>query len=322
MDEIKKYQQQLHDEVGTPEESGGKKLTTSDEEKAEAARKKALADQEAAEKARKAEEAAEKKRIADAKKRQQQEEAKHKENQKKQEAKDAEAWYKNNKDKNKKGVVSNLVSSKGSQTKAQDYYSFLMARGSKVDTGDKNWGKIGKDGYLKQVERGKTFGKSEYQVAKDLANTSKLTWKEVLTAAKAAGRKGKTVKAWDKNAKADSAFRKAFESVYGKWSKFATGGLANYTGPAWLDGTPSKPELVLSAKDTQNFIALKDILSKAMNSTGAIDDSYNNNTTYEININVDKITSDYDVDKMAERVKKIIVKDSNYRNVTQVRKLR
>ena len=245
---------------------------------------------------------------------------KHKENQKKREAKDAAAWYKSNKDKNKKGVIS-LVSSKGSQTKAQDYYNFLMTRGSKVDTGDKNWGKIGKDGYLKQVERGKTFGKSEYQVAKDLANTSKLTWKEVLTAAKAAGRKGKTVKAWDKNAKADSAFRKAFESVYGKWSKFATGGLANYTGPAWLDGTPTKPELVLNSTDTKNFIALKDVLSKAIGSTNAVENTYGN-ATYEININVDHLNNDYDVDKVVERVKKKIVQDSSYRNVTQVRKFR
>ena len=39
-------------------------------------------------------------------------------------------------------------------------------------------------------------------------------------------------------------------------------------------------------------------------------------------INVDKLTNDYDVDKVAERVKKIIVKDSGYRNVTQVRNFR
>ena len=105
-------------------------------------------------------------------------------------------------------------------------------------------------------------------------------------------------------------------------TKYATGGLANYTGPAWLDGTPSKPELVLNAQDTKNFIALKDILSKAMSSAGAVSNSYAGDATYEININVDHISSDYDVDKMAERVKKIIVKDSSYRNVTQVRKFR
>ncbi len=103
---------------------------------------------------------------------------------------------------------------------------------------------------------------------------------------------------------------------------YATGGLANYTGPAWLDGTPSKPELILNAQDTKNFIALKDVLSKAMSSTGSVSNEYGGNATYEININVDHLNSDYDVDKVVERVKKRIVQDSGYRNVTQVRKFR
>ena len=103
---------------------------------------------------------------------------------------------------------------------------------------------------------------------------------------------------------------------------YKTGGLADYTGPAWLDGTPSKPELVLNAKDTKNFLALRDVLSSAMKSTGAVNNSYGGDTTYEININVDHLNNDYDVDKVAERVKKIIVKDAGYRNVTQVRNLR
>lgn len=41
---------------------------------------------------------------------------------------------------------------------------------------------------------------------------------------------------------------------------YKTGGLVDYTGLAQLDGTPRKPELVLDAKDTENFIALKDAL--------------------------------------------------------------
>ena len=104
--------------------------------------------------------------------------------------------------------------------------------------------------------------------------------------------------------------------------KFATGGLADYTGPAWLDGTPSKPELVLSATDTKNFLALKDVLSRVMNSTNSIDNSYDGDTNIEVNINVDHLNNDYDVDKVANRVKQIIVKDAGYRNVTQVRNLR
>lgn len=104
--------------------------------------------------------------------------------------------------------------------------------------------------------------------------------------------------------------------------KFRTGGLADYTGPAWLDGTPSKPELVLNAQDTKNFVALKDVLSKAINSAGSVSNEYGGNATYEININVDHLNNDYDVDKVVERVKKKIVQDSGYRNVTQVRKFR
>ena len=78
----------------------------------------------------------------------------------------------------------------------------------------------------------------------------------------------------------------------------------------------------MNAKDTQNFLALRDVLDKAISSTNSVTNSYGGNATYEININVDKLTNDYDVDKVAERVKKIIVKDSSYRNVTQVRKFR
>jgi hypothetical protein len=36
--------------------------------------------------------------------------------------------------------------------------------------------------------------------------------------------------------------------------QYATGGLADFTGPAWLDGTSSKPELVLNPKDTENLL--------------------------------------------------------------------
>lgn len=48
----------------------------------------------------------------------------------------------------------------------------------------------------------------------------------------------------------------------GKLKKYKTGGIVDYTGLAQVDGTPSKPELMLNAKDTQNFIALKDYLRK------------------------------------------------------------
>ena len=103
---------------------------------------------------------------------------------------------------------------------------------------------------------------------------------------------------------------------------YKTGGLNTTTGPAWLDGTPSKPELVLNSTDTKNFLALRDVLSKAMGSTKSINNSYGGDNIFEININVDKIEKDYDVDRVADRVKKKILESSSYRNVTQVRNFR
>lgn len=132
----------------------------------------------------------------------------------------------------------------------------------------------------------------------------------------------KDKKRFQKLAKTDKIIGREYAQILKKRGvKYATGGLADYTGPAWLDGTPSKPELVLNAQDTKNFIALKDVLSKAIGSTGAVENTYGN-ATYEININVDHLNNDYDVDKVVERVKKKIVQDSSYRNVTQVRKFR
>ena len=96
-----------------------------------------------------------------------------------------------------------------------------------------------------------------------------------------------------------------------------TGGLADFTGPAWLDGTKSRPELVLNARDTKNFIQLKDILSSIM--TGSItnrSDSTENNgdTYYDVDINVENLSSDYDVEKVAGKIKSMINQDARYRN--------
>ena len=106
--------------------------------------------------------------------------------------------------------------------------------------------------------------------------------------------------------------------ITGNPLKFATGGLADYTGPAWMDGTPSKPELVLNPSETKNFLALKDVLADATKRGIFNHDQYTSSgdINLDIDINVDKIDSDYDVDQVADRVKKIIVKEAKYRNVT------
>lgn len=101
---------------------------------------------------------------------------------------------------------------------------------------------------------------------------------------------------------------------------YKKGGIADFTGPAWLDGTKSHPELVLNAQDTRNFIQLKDILSDVMKDSTYAEKGGDN--YYEIHIEVDEISNDYDVDKLASKVKKIIANDSMYRNVNAINMLR
>ena len=101
---------------------------------------------------------------------------------------------------------------------------------------------------------------------------------------------------------------------------YAKGGLADFTGPAWLDGTKSKPELVLNARDTENFIQLKDILSNILKedtSPGNSGDNY-----FEIHIDVDSLNNDYDVEQLATKIKKMINDDARYRNVNSINLLR
>lgn len=115
----------------------------------------------------------------------------------------------------------------------------------------------------------------------------------------------------------DIVFDKWYAATKSKGKGFKTGGLADYTGPAWLDGTKSKPEMVLNAKDTENFIQLKDILAGLRsNLVGA--NSSGGDWYFDIDINVDEIANDYDVDKVAERIKQSIYNEATYRNVNAI----
>ena len=101
---------------------------------------------------------------------------------------------------------------------------------------------------------------------------------------------------------------------------FKTGGLADFTGPAWLDGTKSKPEYVLNSTQTERFFSLIDVLERydADNqTTQKAGDSY-----FDININVDKLESDYDVEQMADKIRRMIYDDATYRNVNAINHIR
>ena len=103
--------------------------------------------------------------------------------------------------------------------------------------------------------------------------------------------------------------------------QFASGGLANFTGPAWLDGTSSSPELILNATDTANFIELRNILADFLkdspNSSGGMGNNY-----YNIDVHVDNIDSDYDIDSAANHMKELIEADAMYRNVNAIQQIR
>ena len=106
-----------------------------------------------------------------------------------------------------------------------------------------------------------------------------------------------------------------------KLPAYKTGGIADFTGPAWLDGSKTKPELILNARDTENFIMLKDILSGILRNTPNNQNNSGDNY-FDITIQVDEISNDYDVDQMAERIKQNIYEDSTYRNVNAINFLR
>lgn len=102
---------------------------------------------------------------------------------------------------------------------------------------------------------------------------------------------------------------------------YKTGGLADFTGPAWLDGTKSRPEYILNADQTKAFFNLVDVLGSLQ--TGKTEPAQNSgDNTYDIDINVESIGSDYDVEQLASVVKRLIVDDANYRNNNAINLMR
>lgn len=89
-----------------------------------------------------------------------------------------------------------------------------------------------------------------------------------------------------------------------------TGGLVNFTGPAWLDGTASSPERVLSPHQTKLFESMVSSLERASNNSNinsALGSSYN---IGDINtsIQVAKLDNQTDINQLAKQVEDKIVK--------------
>lgn len=100
--------------------------------------------------------------------------------------------------------------------------------------------------------------------------------------------------------------------------KFAQGGMVDFTGPAWVDGTKSRPEAFLNADDTKRIGEAAKLLSdlplldNPRTQTNEISNTNIGDTTFEIHINVENISSDYDVDQAVERVKQDIADAAQY----------
>lgn len=105
-------------------------------------------------------------------------------------------------------------------------------------------------------------------------------------------------------------------------SQFKTGGLVDYTGPAWVDGTKKKPEAFLNANQTAMFAALAASLERAgmsgLFSSGDSDLGGN----CEINIDIGSIGADYDINRAIQQVKQEIVNSSQFRNITMLSRKR
>ena len=111
----------------------------------------------------------------------------------------------------------------------------------------------------------------------------------------------------------------------GPWTAFKTGGLVDFTGPAWVDGTKSKPEAFLSASDTamlkSKIFSNSDGSLKAL--VAALENITSNTSKYsrteqtggsiiiqnaQVNIQPGTISSDYDARRAGELALEEMVK--------------
>ena len=94
--------------------------------------------------------------------------------------------------------------------------------------------------------------------------------------------------------------------------KYKEGGLVNYTGPAWVDGSPERPEAFLNSEDTARIGDAAKILADIPwmdrdTDNASVVTNNGGDVSVEINLNIDHISSDTDIDEMIQRVKDEIV---------------
>lgn len=96
--------------------------------------------------------------------------------------------------------------------------------------------------------------------------------------------------------------------------KYADGGLVTYTGPAWVDGSPTKPEAFLNPYQTSLIGNFATNLEKLISLNGTSGNSYTGGNC-EINIEIGSLGTDYDIDKAINKVKQEIINSTEFRNI-------
>lgn len=126
--------------------------------------------------------------------------------------------------------------------------------------------------------------------------------------------------AWQKELIQTHAALVKFIRNTSNYHRYKTGGLADFTGPAWLDGTKAKPEYVLNSVQTKGFLTLVDVLESIKSNSFAPKSENAVGNTYDIDINIETVKEEADIDKIAEKVQKSIVIASQYRSNTVIKR--
>ena len=91
---------------------------------------------------------------------------------------------------------------------------------------------------------------------------------------------------------------------------YKTGGIVDFTGPAWLDGTKSRPEAVLNSTDTYNVRSLAESLrSLTKGSNSSLQQIY-----YTFNVDA-SFEDDYSVEDFWRTIRKEIETEASYKHV-------
>ncbi|MDO4733594.1 MAG: hypothetical protein Q4B50_08810 [Bacillota bacterium] len=162
-------------------------------------------------------------------------------------------------------------------------------------------------------------GLTSMEQAKKSRETLIDAYKKVYDRAKETYNNSKNLSAAER-ASAEDFFDKAMTNwknvKNSKITAYKKGGLVDFTGPAWVDGTKSNPEAFLNPVQTKNIGLLASALDKIMATTlGYVSskDYYGGSggdITFEgdIIVQVEKLESEQDYEEMASRVGSVILK--------------